>query len=153
MICTVRCAFEFIILQNPFPVCCSLKQICFKSLLSCDAELFYQEIIRNHVPSQLPLTPTEHVNVKDSQTAKLPMISYCGADVPNPETCLYLCNYTTWLQVRSLVQFMSMDCFTVFGSAHLCLLVKQSHNTFVWRLRTVSAKEMLELKQGRGYIW
>lgn len=125
------------------------------ALLSCEHQYHLDHILQEMLPSdQLLRTSLESPIMRIETKGELPFISYCTADKPNADGALFLCNSSSWARLRSLVQLMSVDGFSVFGIAHMspfCKIGKLS--ACVWRLHSCSSNGMVYVKQHRGYIW
>ncbi|KAK3920973.1 Ribosomal RNA large subunit methyltransferase K/L [Frankliniella fusca] len=121
-------------------------------LLSSDASTASKSILNCLVPSNADATlfVKERESIADR---KLPLISFSGVDVPGSETSLYVCNYGSWEQLRSLVQLVSVDYYAVFGDAHSSLKHESNQTSFMWHLKPYSIRNKHDAGKGKGHIW
>lgn len=121
-------------------LCCFLCRVwnnCIVALLSCTHELHLDRILLEVMPSDSASAPFQDIAVNDLDSkANHPIISYCNAPVPQPDTSLFLCKFSSWPRLRFLVQLMSADGCSVFGPAYPHSYPNGNGSHYVWSLHS-----------------
>lgn len=132
--------------------CFSVMDKCISALLSWEHQYRLDSILEEMLPADWSNVSTQEMqlNAVDSE-ANHHIMCFCHATVPDINTSLFLCNYSSWPRLRSLVQLLSPDGSSVFGLATPVLHSCGSREHHAWDLHPFPAGHMEYIVE--AYLW